>query len=66
MHIRTASRARSGDRPGWVLGLTSTAYFMVVLDSLIVVSALPRMQHDLHASVDSLQWTVNSYSARAA
>jgi EmrB/QacA subfamily drug resistance transporter len=44
-----------------VLGLTSTAYFMVVLDSLVVVSALPRLQHDLHATVTSLQWTVNAY-----
>ena len=61
MDIRTASDTRSGDRLGWVLGLTSTAYFMVVLDSLVVVSALPHMQHDLHASVASLQWTVNSY-----
>ena len=61
MDTRTASDTRSGDRLGWVLGLTSTAYFMVVLDSLVVVSALPYMQHDLHASVASLQWTVNSY-----
>ena len=61
MDTRTASDTRSGDRLGWVLGLTSTAYFMVVLDSLVVVSALPHMQHDLHASVASLQWTVNSY-----
>ena len=61
METRTASDTRSGDRLGWVLGLTSTAYFMVVLDSLVVVSALPHMQHDLHASVASLQWTVNSY-----
>ncbi len=51
------------DRPGlrWVLGLTSTAYFMVVLDSLVVVTALPRMQRDLHAALASLQWTVNAY-----
>jgi EmrB/QacA subfamily drug resistance transporter len=45
----------------WVLALTSTAYFMVVLDALVVITALPRMQRDLHASVASLQWTVNSY-----
>ena len=45
----------------WVLGLTSTAYFMVVLDSLVVITALPRMQRDLHADLASLQWTVNSY-----
>jgi len=45
----------------WVLGLTSTAYFMVVLDALVVTTALPRMQRDLHADLTSLQWTVNSY-----
>ena len=45
----------------WVLALTSTAYFMVVLDSLVVITALPQMQRDLHADLASLQWTVNSY-----
>jgi EmrB/QacA subfamily drug resistance transporter len=45
----------------WVMGLTSTAYFMVVLDSVVVITALPRMQHDLHAGVSSLQWTINAY-----
>jgi EmrB/QacA subfamily drug resistance transporter len=48
-------------RPRWVLGVTSIAYFMVVLDSLVVVTALPRMQRDLHADLAALQWTVNSY-----
>ena len=45
----------------WVVGLTSTAYFMVVLDSVVVITALPRMQRDLHVGVSSLQWTVNAY-----
>jgi EmrB/QacA subfamily drug resistance transporter len=57
---RTPSRAGT-IRPHWVLGLTSTAYFMVVLDSLVVVTALPRMRQDLHADLAALQWTVNSY-----
>ena len=48
-------------RLGWVLGLTSTGYFMVVLDSVVVITALPRMQRDLHASLSSLQWTLNAY-----
>ena len=48
-------------RLGWTLGLTSMAYFMVVLDSLVVITALPRMQHDLHVGLVTLQWTVNSY-----
>ncbi len=46
---------------GWVVGLTSTAYFMVVLDALVVITALPRMQRDLHVGLSSLQWTVNAY-----
>ncbi len=45
----------------WVLALTSLAYFIVVLDSLVVVTALPRMQQDLHAGLATLQWTVNAY-----
>ena len=45
----------------WVLALTSLAYFIVVLDSLVVITALPRMQQDLHVGLDTLQWTVNSY-----
>jgi EmrB/QacA subfamily drug resistance transporter len=48
-------------RLGWVVGLTSTAYFMVVLDSVVVITALPRMQRDLHVSLLSLQWTLNAY-----
>jgi EmrB/QacA subfamily drug resistance transporter len=41
--------------------LTSTAYFMVVLDALVVVTALPRMGRDLHVGLVTLQWTVNAY-----
>jgi EmrB/QacA subfamily drug resistance transporter len=53
--------ATTNRRLSWVMGLTSTAYFMVVLDALVVVTALPRMQRDLHVGVTSLQWTVNAY-----
>jgi EmrB/QacA subfamily drug resistance transporter len=48
-------------RLGWVLGLTSTAYFMVALDAVVVITALPRMQRDLQVSLASLQWTLNAY-----
>jgi EmrB/QacA subfamily drug resistance transporter len=48
-------------RRGWILGLTSAAYFMVVLDALVVITALPRMQSDLHVGLPAIQWTVNSY-----
>lgn len=48
-------------RLGWVLALTAVAFFMVVLDSVVVITALPRMQRDLHVSLSSLQWTINAY-----
>src|SRR5690348_4832942 len=48
-------------RLGWVLVLTSTAYFMVALDATVVATALPRMQADLHVGLTSLQWTLNAY-----
>ena len=47
---------------GWVLGLTSTAFFMVVLNSVVVITALPRMQRDLHVGLASLQWTLTAYN----
>ena len=55
------SRQTVGTGLGWVLALTSAAYFMVVLDALVVITALPRMQEDLHASLGELQWTINAY-----
>ena len=41
--------------------LTSVAYFMVALDTLVVVTALPRIHRDLGGTVGTLQWTVNAY-----
>src|SRR5947207_1053265 len=53
--------AHTRRRLGWVLVLTSTAYFMVALDATVVATALPRMQADLHVGLTSLQWTLNAY-----
>src|ERR1700756_918223 len=35
---------------------------MVVLDSVVVITALPRMQRDLHAGLASLQWTLTAFN----
>ncbi len=48
-------------RNGWTLGIVSVALFMVVLDNLVVSVALPTIHRDLHASIQSLEWTVNAY-----
>ena len=51
-----------GTGSAWTLILTSVAAFMVALDSLVVVTALPSMQRDLHAGLSTLEWTVNAYT----
>src|SRR5207245_9182243 len=38
------------------------ALFMIVLDHTVVNVALPSSQRDLHASISSLEWTVNAYT----
>ena len=53
-------------RPRWTLALTSAAYFMVVLDALVVVTALPAMRADLGVGLSTLQWTVNAYGIAVA
>ena len=35
---------------------------MVVLDSVVVITALPRIQRDLHVGLASLQWTLTAYN----
>jgi EmrB/QacA subfamily drug resistance transporter len=44
-----------------VLAITSVASLMVVLDSLVVATALTAIQTDLGASLTELEWTVNAY-----
>lgn len=42
--------------------LTSVAYFMVTLDALVVVTALPSIHRQLGGGVATLQWTVSAYA----
>jgi EmrB/QacA subfamily drug resistance transporter len=46
----------------WVLGLSALASFMVVLDMLVVATALSAIQRDLGASLEDLEWTVTAYT----
>jgi EmrB/QacA subfamily drug resistance transporter len=46
----------------WTLGLASVASFVVVLDLLVVATALTAIRLDLGASVGQLEWTVNAYT----
>jgi EmrB/QacA subfamily drug resistance transporter len=48
-------------RAAAVLAITGAALFMIVLDSLIVLSSLPAIQRSLDASLSNLQWIVDAY-----
>jgi EmrB/QacA subfamily drug resistance transporter len=46
----------------WTFVITSAAVFMATLDNLVVTTALPVIRKDLHATIESLEWTVNAYT----
>jgi EmrB/QacA subfamily drug resistance transporter len=46
----------------WTFVITSVALFMTSLDNLVVTTALPVIRLHLHASLSSLEWTVNAYT----
>ena len=58
----------SGRPPGttpaqrWVLALASLASFLVILNMLVVATALTTIRRHLGASLGDLEWTVNAYT----
>ena len=40
------------------------ALFVVVLDNLVVTSALAAIRKDLAATLEQVEWTVNAYAPR--
>ncbi|MDE3133233.1 MAG: MFS transporter, partial [Acidobacteriota bacterium] len=50
----------------WTLGAMCFALFMLMLDNTVVNVALPSIERDLHASLSSLEWTVNAYTLSLA
>jgi EmrB/QacA subfamily drug resistance transporter len=51
---------------GWVLAIASVSSLVVALDQLVVATALQTIRVDLHASIESLEWTVNAFSLSLA
>jgi EmrB/QacA subfamily drug resistance transporter len=45
-----------------VLAVCCSSLFIVGLDVTVLNIALPSIQHDLHATVSGLQWTVDAYT----
>src|SRR5215472_2430925 len=59
--MTSSTRTRPASPP-LVLLLTSISFFMVSLDALVVVTALPAIHASVGGSVGALEWTVNAYS----
>ena len=60
--VTTSRQAAVTRARGWALALSSLASFMVVLDLLVVATALNTIHRDLGASIGQLEWTVNAYT----
>src|ERR671914_885263 len=61
-HYRNRRNDMEKPRTLWTFVITSLALFMVVLDNLVVSTALPVIRTDLNASLEELEWTVNAYT----
>src|SRR5499427_7385966 len=55
-------RSQSASSQRTTVLLTVVAYFMVTLDALVVVTALPSIHRSLGGGISTLQWTVSAYT----
>jgi len=46
----------------WTFAVTSVALIMVMLDNLVVSTALNVIRQELGATIEQLEWTVNAYT----
>jgi EmrB/QacA subfamily drug resistance transporter len=60
MELASGGRQRATSLP-LVLALTSISFFMVALDALVVVTALPAIHASIGGSIATLEWAVNAY-----
>src|SRR5215472_17241560 len=60
--MSSQSVAKPAHNATWALTVTCVAAFMVTLDALVVVTALPSIRADLGGSLETLQWTLNAYT----
>src|ERR1700691_894493 len=63
MTTETRTRPATGSsRQTLTVLLTSVANFMVTLDALVVVTALPSIHRSLGGGITTLQWTITAYT----
>jgi EmrB/QacA subfamily drug resistance transporter len=66
MSSRSTLTASPSDRltadQWWTLALASVGSFLVIFDLFAVSTALPTLRVALHASISTLDWTINAYA----
>ena len=58
----SVGRVEPDPRRWRALALLGTAFFMVILDGTIVLTAVPSMREDLRLSVGGVQWVITAYA----
>src|SRR3954465_5846045 len=61
LSIDSRGQDMTRNSPRAVLALTGTALFMIVLDNLIVASALPSIERPLNSPLSSAEWILDAY-----
>lgn len=61
--VSLAATAMSGGRRRWfALGLLCTTLFIVILDSSVVIVAIPSIETSLALTPDTAQWVISAYA----
>ena len=59
---RASETTRGTDKKRWALVVIAVAQLMIVLDTSVVIVALPSAQRALHISVADRQWVLSAYT----
>lgn len=62
LETRKTTARQQVARPNLVLAICCMSLLVAGMDITIVNVALPAIQHDLHASLSGLQWTIDAYT----
>ncbi len=60
--VTTGGRPIRSGRPSWILVVVAGAQLMVILDTTVMIIALPSAQHGLGFSDADRQWVITSYT----
>lgn len=60
--FRAGETTRGADKKRWALVVIAVAQLMIVLDTSVVIVALPSAQRALHVSVADRQWVLSAYT----